>query len=72
MDNARRKSGRRRRRRARESHDYFEFAGEDHKPPEDAVEQRSVGLLVVFVLTLLLAVCLLVIIRSCEVETFPI
>jgi hypothetical protein len=72
MDNSRRRSGRRRRRRTREDHDYFEFADEDVKPPEDALEQRSVGMLVLFVVALLLVVCFLVIIRSCEVETFPI
>jgi signal peptidase I len=72
MDNARRKSGKRRRRRAREGHDYFEFADDDRKLPDDALEQRSVGLLVMFVVVLLLAVCFLLIIRSCEVETFPI
>lgn len=72
MDNSRRKSGRRRRRRTREGHDYFEFADDDRKAPDNALEQRSVGLLVFSVVALLLAVCFLVIIRSCEVETFPL
>jgi hypothetical protein len=72
MDHARRKSGRRRRRRSREGRDYFEFADEDGKPQEDAMEQRSVGLLVFTVIAIILAVCLSVIIGSCAVETFPI
>lgn len=72
MDNSRRRSGRRRRRRTREGHDDFEFSDKDVKPPEETLEQRSVGMLVLFVVALVLAVCLLVIVRSCEVETFPI
>jgi len=72
MDHARRKSGRRRRRRPREGRDYFEFADEDGKPADDAVEQRSVGLLVFVVIAVILAVCCAVIIRSCAVETFPV
>ena len=71
MDSGRRKSGRRRRRR-REGRDYFEFPDDDGKPKEDPLEQRSVGVLVLFVVVVIMALCLAVIMRSCEVETFTI
>ena len=71
MESGRRKSGRRRRRR-REGRDYFEFPEDDAKPVEDPMEQRSVGLLVLFVVAVILVICLTVIMRSCEVETFPV
>jgi hypothetical protein len=69
-------SGRRRRRRrrstVREERDYFEFASEDTGPGSDPQEQRSVGVLVLSVVGLILILCVTVIMRSCEVETFPI
>ena len=71
MDSGRRRSGRHRRRR-REGRAYFEFPEDDAKPVEDPLEQRSVGLLVLFVVVVILAICVSVIMRSCEVETFPI
>ena len=57
-----------RRRRRRAGYDDFEF-GAEAKP--DAKDERSVGILVVAVVILLLVVCAAVILRSMEVEKFP-
>ena len=66
----RHRSGSRRRRR-REGFDYIELPDGEERPKEDLQEQKSIALLVVFFVIVVLAVCVSIIMRSVEVETFP-
>lgn len=59
------------RRGRRAGRDYIEWPDGEEVPKEDPREERSIALLVFVFVTVVVAVCLSIIMRSMEIETFP-
>jgi len=71
-EGSRRRRRRRKRRGTKEGRDFFEFGSDDAQGMDDPREQRSVGALFFAIMALILILCATVIMRSCELETFPL
>jgi hypothetical protein len=69
-DGRRRGRHRSRSRRRREGFDYIELPDGEERLKEDPREQKSIALLVLAILVVVVAVCISIIMRSVEVETF--